>query len=532
MTSSIKFVNNKRNTLNKSLDETIDYMNTIGFTLHEHQIVGIKWMLEKELGGSILLEGENTIRGGLLCDVPGLGKTIQTCATMWANNISKTLLIVPNAVVNQWVDAIQKILPNKTIYIHHGTSRCKSIKEFILKKADITITTISMISNRQNTRTLLHHYINWGRIIIDEVHYIRNSKSKGNMMACLLTSPIKWGLTGTPIQNSEYDLFSLYKYIGVPQQYLYLSNIKEVNQKMLLRRNKEVFRGNHISQLFYNDHMIKFVTEEERSIYYSIRKNISDEYLQLMGRNVNSRERSLVVLELLLRLRQASIHPHIAMNSIKRKFKMGFRQSFSGIPSKIISMIDAIKQTGNDLCLVFCQFKDEMNVLESEFHKQGIYSLKYDGTMNIAQRQQVINQFSTQDTQTELDALFSRIKLPHELEDHIKSYLPKVMLIQINAGGVGLNLQQFKHVFITSPNWNPSNEIQAVARAHRIGQKHPVHVHRFILYDQKEEFLTIDQYISDTQNKKLSIMSEILNDDSINNVGINSKLNVENLLIM
>lgn len=537
MSNPIKFTIKRRpltifNSIEERIKRTMDYMSRIGFRLHEHQQDGVKWMLEKELNGSILEDGASVLRGGLLCDVPGLGKTIQTCATMWANNVSKTLLIVPNAVVNQWIDAIHSILPNKKIYIHHGVKRCKTLQELILQKADITITTISMITNRQNTPTLLHHYTNWNRIIIDEVHYIRNSKSKGNIMACQLTSPIKWGLTGTPIQNSEYDLFSLYKYVGVRQQYLYLSNIEDINHKMLLRRNKDVFDKQDTTDLIYNDHVIPFSTDEERSIYKSIKKNVSEEYLELVAQGVQGRQHRLVVLELLLRLKQASIHPPIAMNSIRRKFNSPFRQTFKGTSSKISSMIDSIKKTEKDLCLVFCQFKDEMTILEKEFRQHDIYSLKYDGSMNLKQRQNVLNQFPNQDTQSELNNLFSSIGLPHELEDYIQSYLPKVLLIQINAGGVGLNLQQFKHVFITSPNWNPSNEIQAVARAHRIGQTHPVHVHRFILYDQKDDFLTIDQYIADTQNKKLSIMSEVLKDDTMNSIGIHSRLNVETLLLL
>ena len=101
----------------------------------------------------------------------------------------------------------------------------------------------------------------------------------------------------------------------------------------------------------------------------------------------------------------------------------------------------------------------------------------------------------------------------------VLSYLPRVLLIQINAGGVGLNLQQFTEVFITSPNWNPSNEIQAIARAHRLGQTEPVTVHRFTLHDQNNEFSTIDERIGCIQTQKRAMMADYLNDDSLKDVG-------------
>ena len=101
-----------------------------------------------------------------------------------------------------------------------------------------------------------------------------------------------------------------------------------------------------------------------------------------------------------------------------------------------------------------------------------------------------------------------------------------MLLIQINAGGVGLNLQQFTQVFMTSPDWNPSNEIQAIARAHRLGQTAPVTVHRFILYDQEQEFSTIDERITNIQIGKRSLMAKILQDDDYNKSG---KLNIEAL---
>ena len=90
--------------------DVFDYLKEKGFPLYEYQKVGVSWMLNREKSQ------KTKIRGGLLCDEPGLGKTVQTCATMYGNQKLKTLLIVPGAVIHQWVNIIKAILPNLKIY--------------------------------------------------------------------------------------------------------------------------------------------------------------------------------------------------------------------------------------------------------------------------------------------------------------------------------------------------------------------------------------------------------------------------------
>ena len=128
-----------------------------------------------------------------------------------------------------------------------------------------------------------------------------------------------------------------------------------------------------------------------------------------------------------------------------------------------------------------------------------------------------------------LDQISVKNHLSKNIIDNIKSHFPKVLLIQINAGGIGLNLQQFSQLFITSPNWNPSNEIQAIARAHRLGQDKIVNVHRFLLYDQYNKFSTIDEHIMGIQTGKRSIMADILKDERyINSSVVNDFSQISN----
>ena len=207
------------------------YMESRGFKLFPYQQTGVTWMLDRELGNS-------SIKGALLCDEPGLGKTIQTCAMMYGNPKSKTLLIVPGAVVHQWKDAFERILPECNIYLHHGSNRARTVSEMMMKNFNIAITTLGMVYGRKSSFRTVLHLMKWDRIVIDEIHYIRNKSSKTAVACQELKATHKWGLTGTPIQNSESDLISLYKYIGVPS--ITKSKLPVINKHLLLRRTKEM----------------------------------------------------------------------------------------------------------------------------------------------------------------------------------------------------------------------------------------------------------------------------------------------------
>jgi DNA repair protein RAD16 len=197
-------------------------------------------MLEKENKSKI-----SGINGGLLCDEPGLGKTIQTCACIHGNRnsvgeIKRTLLILPQAVVSQWVNAITQIIPDASIYMHMGNNRCRTISELfninVTGNWNIAITTFGLLYTRiknckdyRRQKTVLHQFT-WDRIIIDEIHYIRNPGSKTAKLACLLKAKHKWGLTGTPIQNSCKDLISLYRFVGIPNKINNPTYIESLNK--------------------------------------------------------------------------------------------------------------------------------------------------------------------------------------------------------------------------------------------------------------------------------------------------------------
>jgi len=522
------------------IENVFDHVSKSGYPLWNYQKEGIKWMLEKEKCGTPI--PGRTVFGGLLCDEPGLGKTIQTVSTLYGNPKKKTLIILPNSLIYQWKTVIENILPNKKIYIHYGLNKCSTVRELISLKFDILITTVGMIYKKtkdpaDDCHTILHHYGNWDRIIFDEVHSIRNSRSKISRMVNDLKSNIKWGLTGTPIQNSIRDLYSLYKFLNIPKKFLDKECLVHLNDLLLLRRTKKTFekeiQKSNMPKLIEYDHILEYETESERNAYRIIQKTIEKEYNNIVeDEDLTENLKVLAFFELLIRLRQASVHPKIAINSLSKKFGKTIN-IYTEHSTKIETISNMISKTKN-LCLIFCHFREEMKLMAESLKSKNINSRQYHGGLDIKSKNEIIKEFSNSDLDDEIYKTLNMKGLPHKIIDIIidKINKPQVLIIQIKAGGVGLNLQQFSEVYFTLPDWNPANEIQAIARAHRIGQDKPVIVNRFLMFDQIEEFSTIDQRIAIIQRSKRDLMSEILNDTDLEHKGIVNAKNLKTIKLI
>jgi SNF2 family DNA or RNA helicase len=222
---------------------------------------------------------------------------------------------------------------------------------------------------------------------------------------------------------------------------------------------------------------------------------------------------AIAVLELLLRLRQASIHPQLVVRSYERKLKRKLKSMEHVFPTKMKAIVEHV-EAHKELALVFCHFIDEMRMFEKYFEERGIGTRKYHGGMSISERDDVISDFR---------------------EPYVGA--PRVLLIQIKAGGVGLNLQMFNQVYLSGPDWNPCNELQAIARAHRMGQERPVEFHRFILTDPATPisadgaiFMTVDERINLIQKEKRRLMATILKDDSLLTTGKMTKKSLEKMM--
>lgn len=508
------------------LRSTVDYFAQGKFTLHPHQVDGVRWLLEKELAGYKL--------GGILGDDPGLGKTIQIAALIYGNKgqcpVETTLIVVPVSVLVQWKEVMNYVVGEENVYIHVGNKRAKGseIKEQCNGKL-VCLTTYGVLNQDSiykvgEKETKGHFAIhNWHRIVLDEGHQIRNPKTKISKVARILSAQYRWILSGTPIQNSSGDIATLMKFIGVPKM-----KVEDLVSEFMLRRTKEIlYSAGLLDRFTIVNHSCEFTTGYEQELYKAIQDQTMYEYSQLETSKGISQ---MMLLELMIRLRQAAIHPDIALKSLHTKYpETGFdklKMDTKKIPTKIFHMIEEVKKT-KGMSLVFTHFRHEMDYIKSKLRENNIFAECYNGGQLVSERKKILGKFKYSN--------FKKFKVSGKKCVPIppSESRPTVLIIQIKAGGVGLNLQKFSNVFFVSPDWNPANEIQAIARAHRIGQDKKVNVHKFTLIsnpefvreseefsdsDDEEDFpttfTTIDERILRTQKNKRTIMEDILVDSS------------------
>ena len=490
-------------------------MRKYRYNLKKYQVTGVKWMIEKEI--------KSRFKGGILADDPGLGKTIQTLALLVANKKNKTLIIVPTAVISQWLDILNKIIGDRNVYLHYGPKKSKSSSCIKDKHFSICLTSHGSIyshdrKNKDKITTELHIDNFWDRIVIDEGHVIRNHKTK-MFKACMLFKSeniSKWILSGTPIQNTKKDIKNLLAFIGIEQSYLTTDKLLEkVIDAHLLRRTKEVLHNSTFLPYVVETHLVPFNHEIEQKIYIAIEKHMFKK-LEDLDSTTNHFKKTVLLLEIILRLRQCSSHPYIALeNEQYSGTACRYADLFprNQISSKIKQIVDDIKKTSG-LSLVFCHFREEMNMLSEQLYKQGIKSKFYNGSMNIKERSATVNGFRSS---IPIKKTLVRSKTG---VNKIEEKNERVLIVQIKAGSVGLNLQEFNNVFIMSPDWNPCNEIQAISRAHRMGQKKKVFVHKYVMgynpdFEETSQSLTIDQRILAVQMRKRDLMATLLSDDTL-----------------
>ena len=488
-------------------------LSVVGIELGDWQKDGVRWMLNRE--------HDVCCRGGFLFDDMGLGKTIETISVMLGNKVGKTLLVLPSSLIIQWRLQLEKYDPELTILIHHGSDRLTSSWELDNIGRLLVITSYDMTYSRKTINfipTILHK-IKWDRIICDECHLIRNVGCKRRLGVLNLNGLIRWGLSGTPIHNGESDLVNLFIFHKFSVNYI-INNLIYLKEKYTLRRIKNIIFGDlNFPELDIQIHKIDFSSEEEREFYRRVRGEMRDE-LDILG---NMRFNITFGGEFLMRCRQSCINPQMVIDNYNKKYDMKI-DKWCGSVSKIQRLVDMINidnvKNRGDRILVFSYFKDEMKLLRESLFRLGYNVGIIDGSVSLCERESILRhcQFDFCDLNASKLCI-----LPENILEIIMSYYNPVdvLIVQINIGSTGLNLQMFNHVYFTSPCWNPALEDQAICRSYRLGQKKKVTVHKLVMYDSEDdENNTIEENIIIIQERKRKIMSNILNDPYLLNNGI------------
>ena len=522
-----------------------------------HQEDGVSWLMKRELLG----------KGGLLCDDMGLGKTMQMCALIVGIPKKLTLIVVPPVIINQWREALERVtrvsdVPFR-ILVFTTKDRSEIYKQIIASTSAgeednthfVVVSSYNMLIPRdskyarpEDCKPRLGFV--WNRVILDEVHYIRNKKSKSfgtiNNIRC---SGSRWGLTGTPVNNRVSDIQAILHTV-LRNDCLTLhprsEKLKVMIKQSVLRRTKEslILKDPLPNCDVVNVH-IPFESQAEIDMYHVISRNVLADLNE--GNIEDIQEFTFQVFEQLIRMRQATTDMNQAISAMNRKqFKRRPLPEWHETPTprfpKYVSPLGFGCEVGNnskinyllrditnpaaqlETSLIFCHFRSEIAIYEKALSSCGLSVGRIDGSVSKKKKEELLDNFvcSKYDLAEIMEIKLGLGKASPEICDITnmihKHHSYDAIIIQIECGGTGLNLQAATRIYITSPHYNPAIELQSIARAHRIGQKQKVVVKRLLMsFKENQESEceeTIDTHIVSIQNKKVDIMTAILEDES------------------
>ena len=344
--------------------------------LMPHQIEGVKFMLHREKICDD--DDDENIRGGILCDEPGLGKTIQTIATIVGSPYKgTTLIITPVCIIEQFEKELKTYAPHLNVIVLHGERKKSSLKYLInnnLSEIDIIITSCGLMTSSSKSENQVYNLISqlkFTRIIIDEGHSVRN---KNNLHKSLidLRSDIKFILTGTPIHNSASDGKNILKVLGVTD-FTGGKTLQKYLSKYMLRRKKNILPVN------LNEPKIDIVPVEmkgkERELYIHQYNNA----VHQMNMFAFLENNNLCVLNHLIRMRQVSIHPQLLETYYNKQNKTDHLENTIQEQSKFDTLFDMIREHPKDKSIIFCHFTQEIDMIYEQLQKQGVSVAVYDG---------------------------------------------------------------------------------------------------------------------------------------------------------
>ena len=428
--------------------------------------------------------------GACLADDMGLGKTLQTLVllkklieTLVISNeiVPATLIVLPASLVHNWYNEIQKFTPSLKVLKYIGSGR--SVEISAMGNYHIVLTTYGVVRNEFN---LLKAYP-FFYIILDESQTIKNPESKIFQAVTELNSKFRLVLTGTPIENSLTDLWSQIEFINpgllgdlqfFRQYFAYpiekendekkQEKLKRLIQPFILRRTKQEVAPD----LPALTEQVLFCTmsENQKAFYEEEKSKVRNEILSSFDQD-GVEKSSIMILNALTRMRQIANHPVMVDKSY-----LADSGKFEEITSSLENMFFEDHKV-----LIFSSFVKHLELFQDFFETKGWQYSKLTGeTRN---REEVVNDFQTK---------------PEN----------KFFLISLKAGGVGLNLTAAEYVFIIDPWWNPAAEMQAINRAHRIGQINKVFVYRFISAE------SIEEKIIKLQEKKSELAEIFINNNN------------------
>ncbi|MDQ6975455.1 MAG: DEAD/DEAH box helicase [Mariprofundaceae bacterium] len=425
--------------------------STLQAELRDYQVEGFNWMARLTHWGA----------GACLADDMGLGKTVQALALLLTlAQKGPALIIAPTSVCMNWEAEVIRFAPSLRLHNFAEGERAAMVAD--AGAFDVVVCSYALL---QRNGTLLASR-EWQMIVLDEAQAIKNASTKRSQAAMALQSPVRIITTGTPIENHLGELWTLFQFINPGL----LGSLERFNQRFAnpiqIQHNTEV--AQHLKQLVHPFILRRLksnvltelpsrteitihveLPKEEMALYEAVRQQALERIENIANGPPGARQ--IQVLAEIMRLRRVCCHPSLVMPDT------------SIVGAKLTAFGECIKELrdGKHKALVFSQFIGHLDILRRYLDQEKIHYQYLDGSTPVKQRKKRVDAFQAGEGD--------------------------VFLISLKAGGSGLNLTAADYVLHMDPWWNPAVEDQASDRAHRMGQKRPVTIYRFIAKNTIED---------------------------------------------
>eukprot|EP00250_Pteridium_aquilinum_P011659 c20221_g1_i2 orf=502-7569(-) len=456
----------------------------VGGKLREYQLNGLRWMVSLY----------NNNLNGILADEMGLGKTVQVIALLsyligYKNDRGPFLVVVPSSVLPNWVSELNTWAPSigKVAYTGPPEERRRLFKEKIAQQNfNVLLTTYEYLMNKHDRSKLAK--ISWHYIIIDEGHRIKNASCKLNAELKNYQSTHRLLLTGTPLQNKLEELWALLNFL-LPSIFNSsddfaqwfnkpFENVADASaDQALLSEEENLLIINRLHQVLRPFVLRRLKHKVENELPEKIEKLVRckpSAYQQLLMKRVKDKLGSLgnakgrAVHNTVIELRNICNHPylsHLHTQEAERLLPSHYLPLIVRLCGKLETLDRILPKlkAANHRILLFSTMTRLLDVMEDYLQWRGYRYLRLDGHTNGTERGALIDLFNSPNSEAFL------------------------FLLSIRAGGVGINLQAADTVILFDTDWNPQVDLQAQARAHRIGQKRDVLVLRLETVQSVEE---------------------------------------------
>ncbi|GEB78414.1 helicase SNF2 [Sporolactobacillus inulinus] len=440
-----------------------DVPESLHAQLRDYQFYGYQWM--KTLGHYGL--------GGILADEMGLGKTIQTIAFLLSekekdSTTQPALIVSPASLIYNWKNELAKFAPDLHAVVASGTVQEREDLYQQEAKPDLWITSYQTL--RQDIGTYENQ--EFSTLILDEAQTIKNFNTKTAKSVREIKARNRFALSGTPIENSIDELWSIFQTI-LPGFFPKLSDFKKMDQEKIVRMIRPFLlrriKKDVLSELPDKIETVHTseLTKEQKELYLAYLQKIQKETKDSLE-NEGFQKSRMKILAGLTRLRQICCHPALFVDDY---------QGASGKLQQLLELISDALESGRRI-LIFSQFTSMLAIIRQAFTEQGVSFFYLDGQTRAKDRVEMVDQFNQGEK--------------------------NVFLISLKAGNTGLNLTGADTVILYDLWWNPAVEDQAVGRAHRIGQRNVVQVVRLITQG------TIEEKIHDLQQNKRDLIESVV----------------------